>query len=105
MARYSGKVGFIVTEEKVPGVWSPGTPIEKRYYGDVYKARYKTPNGDGVNDDIEVHNEISIVGNPYAYANFMYMRYLYWMGVKWKITDATIEYPRIKLTLGGVWNG
>lgn len=105
MARYCGKVGFVVTKETAPGVWTVASPLEKRYYGDVYKTRYRTPNGDGPNDDIEIHNEISIVGDPYAYSNLMYMRYIYWNGAKWKITDATIEYPRIRLTIGGVWNG
>lgn len=104
MARYSGLIGFLVTQDNGDGVWQAET-IEKKYYGDVYKNKYKTAASDGVNDNIDIRNEISIVADTFARENYRYMRYLYWMGAKWKITDVSVEYPRLTLTIGGVWNG
>jgi hypothetical protein len=33
------------------------------------------------------------------------MRYVTYMGLKWRITNIDPQYPRLILTIGGVWNG
>lgn len=103
MAKFYGVIGYIKTVEVEPGIWEEQS-IEHNYYGDIIRpvSRYQ-PSG-GVNDDINVSNNISIVADPFANENFQNMRYVVLMGTKWKITNVEIQYPRLLLTVGGVYN-
>jgi hypothetical protein len=105
MAKFYGKIGFIKTEEVEPGVWVENNVIERSYFGDVIKNISRNQPTGNVNDDINVSNNISIVADPYANENFQYMKYVEFMGAKWKITNATVQYPRILLNIGGLYNG
>ena len=62
-------------------------------------------NSGDVNDNINISNRISIVADPYAIQNFHTMRYATFMGTKWKVKSVNVNYPRLILSLGGVWNG
>lgn len=104
MAKFYGNIGYIKTEEVEPGYWEEKV-TERPYYGDITRNTSRFQSSGGVNDNIEVNNNISIVADPYANQNFRYMRYVEFMGAKWKITNAEVQYPRILLTLGGVYNG
>ena len=104
MAKFYGKVGYIQTEEVAPGVWDEKI-IERPYYGDVTRNTSRFQSSGEVNDNININNIISIVADPYANENFQYMRYVEFKGAKWKITNAEVQYPRIILTIGGVYNG
>lgn len=105
MAKFYGKIGYILTEETEPGIWEE-TEVEKSYYGDLvrnsssYKDGMETTNG-----DINISNSISIVADPFACENFQHMRYVIFMGTKWKISNVEVQYPRLILTLGGLYNG
>ena len=57
-----------------------------------------------LNDNLNISNEISIVADPWARDNFHLMRYIEFMGAKWKITNIEVQYPRLILTVGGVYN-
>lgn len=103
MAKWCGKVCYIWTNETSPGVWTE-EKVERKYYGDVTRNMRRLQSSDKVNDDINVSNEISIVADPFAYQNFHYIRYVEFMGTKWKVPTAEVKYPRIYLTLGGVYN-
>ncbi len=103
MAKFCGKIGFGVTAETSPGVWTE-TIEERLYYGDVLRNTRQLQNSGGVNDDIAVSNEISIISDPYANRNFHAMRYVEFMGAKWKISAAEVQYPRLILTVGGLYN-
>lgn len=104
MARYSGKIGFAVQKETAPGVWTEKI-IERIYYGDVLRNSRRLQSSGDLNDDIEISNRLSIIADPYAYENFHAMRYAVFMGSKWKVSDAEVEYPRLILSLGGLYNG
>lgn len=104
MAKWFGKIGYAETVETKPGVWEEKiTPRE--YYGDLLRNSRRLQSTDQVNDDINISNEISIVADPYANEHFYAMRYAEFSGAKWKITNVEVQYPRLILTLGGVWNG
>lgn len=105
MAKWFGNIGFSETVESAPGVWTEET-ASRSYYGDLIRntRRLQTP-GDRLNDNIEISNEISIVSDPYAYENFQKIRYAEFMNTKWKVTSVDVQYPRLILTLGGVYNG
>ena len=104
MAKFFGSIGYAVTSETKPGVYEEQI-IEREYFGDVNRNIRKLENGEHLNDDINVSNEISIVSDPFANENFYSMRYAEFMGTKWKITSVEVKYPRLILTLGGVYNG
>lgn len=103
MARWYGKIGFVETAETKPGVWSEQI-TERNYYGDLQRNTRRLQTSDKVNDDLNISNEISIVADPYANENFHAIRYADFMGNKWKVTNIEVQYPRLLLTLGGIWN-
>lgn len=104
MAKFFGPIGFATTVETRPGVWTEKI-VERNYRGDVIRNSRRLQTTDQVNDDINISNEISIVADPFANGNFHSMRYIGFMGAKWKISSVEVKYPRLILTLGGVWNG
>lgn len=104
MAKWFGKIGYAETVETKPGVWEEKI-TSREYYGDLFRNSRRLQSTDQVNDDINISNEISIVADPYANEHFYAMRYAEFSGAKWKITNVEVQYPRLILTLGGVWNG
>lgn len=103
MAKWYGKIGFAETTEVEPGIWAGST--ERPYYGDIIANRWKRQNSGEVNDNINISNNISIVADPYAMNHCSTIAYAEFSGTKWKVTDVEVQYPRLILTLGGVWNG
>ncbi len=102
--RFYGKVGFMQTFEVSPGVYEEQI-TERSYYGDVIRnSRRYSGSSEKVNDDLDINNEISIVADAYAYQNFHALRYVEWMGAKWKVSSVTVERPRLILSVGGVYN-
>ena len=104
MAKFYGNIGFIETVEVEPGIWEEKI-IERPYYGDLVRNTSKFQPSGGVNDNINISNDISIVADPYANENFRNMRYVEFVGARWKVANAEVKYPRIQLTIGGVYNG
>lgn len=101
--KWAGKIGFATPKEESKGVWVDDI-TERKYFGDITRNFRRLENGTSVNDNIAVANEISIVADPYAVQNFHSMRYITFMGTKWKISTVEVVYPRLRLTLGGVYN-
>ena len=104
MAKWYGEIGFAETVETKPGVWVEQV-TKRNYYGDVTRDSRRLQTADKLNDNINISNQISIISDPYANENFHSMRYAFYMSTRWKITDIEVQYPRLNLTLGGVWNG
>lgn len=103
MAKFCGKIGYIKTVETEPGIWEE-TIIEKTYYGDLTKNTSRSQVSSSTNDDITITNSISIVADPFACENFQHMRYVEFMSNKWKISNVEVAYPRILLSLGGLYH-
>ena len=104
MAKTAGFIGYGVEIEIKPGVWENG-PVEKPFYGDLIRNSKRNTNGEGLNDNIVINNQISILADPYAREHFHQIIYVRFMGASWKVTDVTVELPRLILNLGGVYNG
>ena len=104
MAKFYGVIGYAETVEIRPGVWKEQI-TERNYYGDLVRNSRRLQTTDQLNDNINVANEISIIADPYANQNFHAMRYVEFMGAKWKISNVTVQYPRLILTIGGLYNG
>ena len=104
MAKFYGTIGYVNTVETEPGMWEE-QKTERQYSGELVKNTRRLESSGGVNDNINISNEVSIVADPYAYENFHAIRYIKFMGAKWKISNVEVRYPRLILTIGGVYNG
>lgn len=104
MAKYYGKIGFAESVESAPGVHVEKI-VERNYYSELVRNSRRLQSANQLNDNINISNEISIVADPYADKNFHMMRYIEFMGTKWKISNVEVQPPRLILTAGGVWNG
>ena len=104
MAKFYGKVGYGFPVETKRHVYEYEI-TERSYYGDVTRNARRWEQGTDINDDLNVNNLISIVADPYAYDHFFAIKYVEWMGAKWKVTNVEVQRPRLILTVGGVYNG
>lgn len=104
MAKWYGVVGYATLVETSPGVWTEQI-VEREYYGEETNNTRRLQPTEHLNDDITISKTISILSDPYANENFHAMRYVTYMGTKWKVSSATPQYPRIALTVGGIYNG
>ena len=105
MAKWFGKIGYSESVETVPGRWEQKETV-REYFGDVMRNSTRwTGNPDSTNDDLTVNSQISIVADPFAIDMFHSMKWIEFMGNKWKIVNVEPQFPRLLLTLGGLWNG
>ena len=106
MAKWYGVIGYSTTVESEdnPGVWVPDLK-EQPYYGDISTDYRKRQNGTGTNDDIDLTNMLSIIADQYAVDNCSKMAYVDINGTKWKVKNVEIKFPRLLLSIGGVYNG
>lgn len=104
MSKFYGTIGFATITESAPGVWQDSV-VTRNYYGDILRNTRQYQSGDSLNDNLNISNEFSIIADPFAYENFHSMKYVEYMGTKWKISniDAS-QRPRLILTVGGVYN-
>lgn len=104
MNKWYGNIGFAELVESEPGLWEETITV-RPYYGDVLRNSRRLSNSGNVNDNITLSNQISIVSDPYADQNFHSIRYVEYMGSKWKVLDVEVQRPRLILSLGEVYNG
>lgn len=104
MAKYHGKIGFVHFTEKVPGVVVE-VPVEREYFGEVLRNTKRWDSAQQVNPNLNINNQISVVADPYARDNLSAIRYASWIGALWEITSVEVQYPRLILQIGGVYNG
>lgn len=103
MAKFYGAIGYGISKEDRPGIWEIEITT-RNYYGDVIKRYIKNNQTSKINDDIDITNEISIIADPFAYTNFHAIKYVEFMGVKWKVTRIEVQHPRLILSIGGIYN-
>ena len=103
MPKFYGKIGFAESVETAPGVWEEPI-VERNYYGEIVRNTRKLVTSNHLNDDISVNNEISIIADPYANQNFHSIRYVEFIGTAWEVNSVEVQYPRLILSLGGVYN-
>lgn len=102
MAKWHGIIGYATNEEIEPGIHDE-VITEREYSGESYKNNRLLQSSGGVNDDVNITNQISIVADPYATYHMYDMRYVTFQGRKWKVTNVGEQYPRLILTLGGLY--
>lgn len=101
--RYHGRVGYFDTVETKPGLFEEGL-LFKNYYGDVVRNTKRNASTDTINEKITVSNQISIVADPYAQTHFFNIKCIEWQGALWTVSDVEVQYPRLIISLGGLYH-
>lgn len=104
--KWYGKIVFAITEEDPPlsGIWKDNI-VERNYYGDINRLSRTWATASQVNDNLELNIEFSIIADPFAQNNFQSIKCIQWNNVLWKVTRIEPEYPRLRMTIGGQYNG
>lgn len=104
MGKWFGRIGYATPTETSPGVWED-VITEHESYGDTVRNMRRLVGAEKLNDNVKINEELSIIADPYAISNFHNIRYVTYMGAKWKVdsVDAS-QYPRLVLTMGEVYN-
>lgn len=103
--KFFGTVGFFETNIEIsPDVFKDGI-VERRYTGDILRASRNYSPSSYQNDALRLTNRISILSDLYARQNWSCIKYVIWNGAKLKVTNVEIDFPRITLEIGGVYNG
>ena len=102
MAKYFGNIGFATQVETSPGIWEDAI-VDRPYKGDILRNNRRYDNGDSINDNLSLSNTFSIVSDAYLYSHIPAMRYLEYLGSKFKITSVDIERPRVNISVGGAY--
>lgn len=104
MAKFYGIIGYSKTVETEPSVWEP-VIIEKKYTGDINRYTKRYQDGTKVNADISLNAEISIVADSYLIQNYHMIRFVVLNDVAWEVTSIDPQFPRMNLSIGGLYNG
>lgn len=102
MAKYYGMIGFATQEETKPGVWED-VIVERPYKGDVLRNGRRYDRSEDINDNFTITNQFSIVSDAFLYSHVPALRYLEYMGSKFKIVSAELDRPRVTISVGGVY--
>ena len=104
MAKFVGIIGFSIPTDNGKGSYKPVIE-EKPYSGNLIQNRKRINQETKENQDFSLHVDISIILDPYGEEHIYDMAYVIWRGKAWKIVSISEEYPRVTLSLGGLYNG
>ena len=105
MNRWCGKIGFAEQVETSQSVWTEEI-TERTYRGDILRnTRRLQDSQEKISYNISISNQISVVADAYIRDHFVDMRWVEFMGAKWKATEVDAsQSPRLIITLGELWN-
>lgn len=104
MNKFYGPVGYARDVEEEPGTHVERV-TERIYFGDILRNSRRMVSGSEVNSGISFSGKFSILADPYAFNHFFEIRYVKYQGVNWSVTDVAVEFPRLILEVGGIYNG
>lgn len=105
MNKFWGILGFVRDVETSPDVFTEES-TERGYTCEVLRREKRwQSSGNVIDDNLTVENRISIFADPFALDAMDQIRYLIRGKSKWKVTSVEDAYPRLNLTLGGVYHG
>lgn len=103
MARWFGKIGFGVEEDKGYGNWETDI-VEREYFGDLTRSfqRHSLVQN-STNGEVTLNNQLSIVADEYSLSNISAILYAEINGINWRVTGVEEQYPRLMLSIGGAY--
>lgn len=100
--KWYGQIGYRDNVEVEPGVWEDRiTEVNK--YGDVLRNFKSNQQGNKINEDIGISNQISILADPYLLESFHKITYITFGGAKWNVSSVEVQYPRLIISLGSLY--
>lgn len=102
--RYSGKIGISETVETAPGVYGPFNIVERPFRGRVLTLRRYVNDSGKINNDILITVKIEGLFDVHLRKNLDNIRYATYMGSKWEVAEVLPSYPKVVLTLGGLYH-
>lgn len=104
MARYSGLIGFSSGQtETSPGIWEESY-TERPMSGSITQQSFTAQNGEVINTGVVMSNTISVIGDRYSFENYSNIRYVEYLGQKWRVTSVQVVRPRIILQMGTAYH-
>ena len=104
MNRWYGKIGFAEQVETVQ-LFCTDQITERTYRGDILHNTRRLQDSQQINGNISNSNQISVIGDAYIRDHFVDMRWIEFMGAKWKAIEVDAsQAPRLIITLGELWN-
>lgn len=102
MSRFSGKLGFVMTNETEEGVWLD-TFVELPVKGTIRSLYVRNDNSASVNTNLRLTNEISVLIDTKIKIYLETLKYVVWKGSKWEVQSIGVNYPRLTINLGGLY--
>lgn len=103
--RFYDDVIFVIQKEdpNAPGNWKEYR-IVKPMRGEWKRLISKWTPGSKVIDDKRVNNQLEIIADSFALANFTQIRSIKWRGLEWSVNTVTLNPPRLVLEIGDLYN-
>lgn len=105
MNKWSGKIGFADGHHETKPGYREERIVEKSFFGDITKMTVRESESNSILPNATVRNSVSVLLNPYIHDNIMNIRYFTWLGKRWIPQSIDIEWPRVILRPGEVYNG
>lgn len=102
MSRFSGKLGFVMTQETAEGVWLDNI-VELPAKGTIRSLYVRNDNNSTVNTNLRLTNEISILMDTKIQTYLETLKYVVFKGSKWEVQSIGVNYPRLTINLGGLY--
>ena len=102
--KFYGNIGFAVVEDLGEGIWKEKI-TDKKYAGDILQLQRNRDSGEHINDGLRMNCRISVLMDPWFQDHFSQVRYVEYMNSKWIAESLDPQYPRVNITLGGLYHG
>lgn len=96
-----GEIAFNNQVETEPGIYE-NKPVKRYYYGDLTRDS-KRDQLQGINPDIVLVNQLTIVADPYLQNSFHDILYVTLNKTKWRVSSVEETYPTITLHFGQLY--
>lgn len=103
MGKLVCNIGFGVNQEIEPDIYDDKI-IERQYRGDILRNARRFEQMDSLSGGVQINNQLSLLGDSFLFEHLGDIRYVTHRNQRWTVTVEE-NYPRITLTLGGLYNG
>lgn len=103
MANCLIQIGFVKTVETEPGVWE-NQSYEHPYMCRILSNSYKWSREEKITEDLSLSNRFSVLSDKILQEDCGYMKYIVYMGSKWTVNSIKMNYPRLEISVGGLYN-